>query len=438
MVGQSARSLLLAMFGVALGLLSISSSASAQDDEYVTYRMEAGDTLYALEEDFLRGGNAVARVALLNRIYNPRRIPIGTVIRLPRELLDYEDAGLTVYSFSGPVTIGNQPAAQEMALRENAVVQTGAGGFVSFRAADGGTISLPSNTTARLERSRIYRLRNLRDVEFHILRGRGEVDAPTLRDDERWRTSTPVAVTAVRGTQYRVGYYEDSELGVTEVVEGTVAVASDDVSELTPEGFGISANPAGLGEQEELLPPAGIANLAGVQTGELVQFDLLPPEGAVATRTAIARDAGFLEIIAEDVGLDEASFADLEDGRYFVRSLAVSESGIVGLASPEDLNFRRRRLGSDASSEESPIADGFRFVWLPEGEGTVHFAFQLWRQGDTDNLLFDEIALPGTATVVTGLDEGTYVWRVAAVEASPDYGFLKVWGPERTFSVSGE
>lgn len=428
---------LMARIGLVLLLVAMPASLSAQDNDIVSYRMEQGDTLNGLDRLYMRGGNSVARVARLNRIFNPRRIPVGTEIRLPREVLAYRPVEVRVAHFTGQVTIDGATPQPQQILEEGAVVRTGPGGFVSFRAGTDGTISLPSNAHARLERARVYNLRDMRDVEFRILGGRGEVNAPTLREGERWRTSTPQAVTAVRGTIYRVGYAEDAGLSVTEVVEGAVAVSAEDTAAVS-EGFGITATGQGLGEQEALLPPVEIEEPGAIQTAEQVSFMLTPPAGAVATRTQIATDAGFLEIIAQEIAGEEVSFTDLPDGRYFVRSRAISESGLEGLPLPIDESFRRKRLGSEASVEASPIDDGYRFAWAAQGEGVVHFAFQLWRDGESGSLLYDEIALPGSATVLTGLEPGIYVWRVAAVQADEEEGLLKIWGPEQRLRVSPE
>ncbi|WP_271078442.1 FecR domain-containing protein [Aurantiacibacter sp. MUD61] len=429
--------------GLAFGLAALCSvfaptTLHAQDDSTIGYRMAAGDTLIGVSQEYVIGRDAAARLARLNRIQNPRRIPIGTVIRIPRDQLVYRPAGLAVLSSRGPVTIDGVEASQGAELREGAVVQTGPGGFVSFQTVDGAAISLPSNTLARLERSRIYLLRDLRDVHFRILSGRGEVIAPTLRDDERWQTSTPVSVTAVRGTVYRVGYSEEAELGLTEVVEGSVAVTADEAATVAQEGFGVVVVDEGLSPPEALLPPPEIENANAIQTGEAVAFEIALPEGAVALRTQLATDAGFLELFAEDISSEGAAFTDLPNGRYFIRSRGISANGLEGLSAPVAENFRRKRLGSEASVEASPIEDGYRFAWLPQGEGTTHFAFQLWREGESDAPLYDEIALPGSATVVTGLEPGTYVWRVAAIQADEEDGLLKIWGSEQRLAVSAE
>lgn len=429
---------LVALCFLLLTALVLPPLARAQDgDGFVSYRMERGDTLISVQQRFLKSGNSVAAIARLNRISNPRRIPVGTELRLPRDLLAWRPAGLAVRSFSGPVSINGADPAVGLPLAEGAVIRTGRNGFVSFQSADGATIALPSNSHARLERARIYALRDLRDVEFRILGGRGEVRAPTLRSEERFRTSTPVAVTAVRGTEYRIAFDEEALLGLTEVIEGTVAVEVGAMAQLTNEGFGIAARPASLGTPEALLPPAEIAAPGAIQTGENVAFAVTPPPGGTAARTQIAQDAGFLEIIAEGVDSDGAvEFAGIADGRYFVRARGVSTSGIEGLS--ETFSFRRKRLGAAAAVEPSPLADGFRFAWQPQGEGITHFAFQLWREGEAVTPLYDEIALPGTATVISGLAPGTYIWRVAAIQSDAEDGLLKVWGPEQSLTVSEE
>ncbi|WP_047094329.1 FecR domain-containing protein [Aurantiacibacter marinus] len=418
--------------------MTVPQAAHAQSaNSVVTYRMVRGDTLYSIDNRFLSGGDSIAAIARINGITNPNRIPVGTVIRLPRDMLAWRNAGLVVRSFSGPVNIDGSAPQVGMSVQEGSVIRTGMNGFVSFQSADGATVALPSNSHARLERARIYRLRDLRDIEFRILGGRGAVQAPVLREEERFRTSTPVAVTAVRGTQYRVAYDETTGRSISEIVEGTVSVETETSAQLASQGFGVAVTSAGIGGLEQLLPAVTITEPGAIQTEEIVSFALSPPEGAMGARTQIARDAGFLEMIAQDVSGDGiATFEGLPDGRYFIRSRPISSNGIEGLS--DTFSFRRKRLGAQAAVEASPIADGFRFAWLPQGEGITYFAFQLWQQGAAGTPLYDEIALPGSATVVTGLEPGTYVWRIAAIQADAEDGLLKVWGPEQSLIVSEE
>ncbi len=165
-----------------------------------------------------------------------------------------------------------------------------------------------------------------------------------------------------------------------------------------------------------------------------MSFAVTPDATAIGYRTQIARDATFLDVVAESVtDAPEVSFTELENGRYFVRARAISATGIEGLAEPA--NFRRKRLGVTPSIEESPIADGYRFGWLSDGEGKSFYAFQMWKVDQPDAMIVDETGLASEGIVLTGLDAGKYQWRVAVMQAETE-GLLKVWGPTQSLSVS--
>ena len=142
-------------------------------------------------------------------------------------------------------------------------------------------------------------------------------------------------------------------------------------------------------------------------------------------------------MIAEQIVTEgPAVFENIDNGRYFVRARAIATSGLEGFASDAE-SFRRKRLDVAAAVEESPLADGFLFKWLPEGEGETVFAFQMWREGEAERLLVDEVGMREAGIILTDLENGSYVWRVAAMQALEE-GMLKVWGPEQKLSVSEE
>lgn len=420
---------------IAAACLFASASAGAQEGDSVEYRIKRGETLYSLAREFLASPRHLAAVMRINRIGNARRIPVDTVIRLPRDLLAYRPAELRVEAFSGQVTINGQPAARGMAVPEGAAIHTGGNGFVSLRGNAGALLTMPTNTRAQLMRSRIYRLDDLKDIEFRVLTGRGEAQVPGLRPRERYRIGTPTTVSAVRGTVFRVGYAEQGEASVVEVVEGAVATAAGGQEAVTGAGFGLAASAAGIGPQERLLPPPAIDTPGAIQTQPAVVFAIALPEAAAGIRTQIARDAGFTDIIGEQIsfGGAPASFENIADGRYFVRARAISASGIEG--NQEVYSFRRKRLGASASAQPSGLADGYRFAWLPEGEGATTYAFQLWDAARPGQLIVDETAMDRQGIVVTDLKPGTYEWRVAAMQVDED-GLLQVWGPVQRLTVT--
>lgn len=420
-------------FGVAI-LLAV-SPASAQERDLIEHRIREGETPYSLAREYLTSLDDHRAVIRINRIADAHQIPVGTVIRLPRDRLSYRPADLRIEAFSGQVTIAGQPAVRGMAVPEGAMIRTSGNGFLSLRGSGGTVLTLPTNTQAQLVRARIYRLDDLKDIEFRILSGRGEAQVPGLRPRERYNITTPASVSAVRGTVFRVGYLDTAERAVVEVVEGAVATAAGGQETVTSTGFGIAVGAAGLSAPEALQAPPAIISPGAVQTQQGVTFGFAQSEWDSAIRTQIARDAGFLDILAEQIaaGNQGASFGNLEDGRYFVRARAISAAGIEG--NSEVYSFRRKRLGASASAEPAGLRNGYRFAWLPESEGETTFAFQLWNAASPAQLIIDETAMQLQSIIVSDLQPGTYEWRVAAIQVD-EGGLLQVWGPVQRLTVT--
>lgn len=410
--------------------------AFANEADNVAYTVAPGDTLYGIAVRYLVSAEAARQIQQINKVRNPRRLSIDRTLLIPRQLLRYNPAELRVVAFSGPVKIAGNAPTIGTALREGEAIETGPNGFISLSSQFGGRISLPSNTSARLIRARRYVLGDTLDVDFAIARGRANATSPVLEGQDRLRMRTPLAVTAVRGTEFRIAYdAQAGEVSLTEVTEGEVRVAAAGQERAAPAGFGVSSNPLGVSEPEKLLPAPAVVNPGAIQTGAALEFALEPVSGAVGYRLQLARDAGFLDIIAEQVENDEfAMLPGIDNGRFFVRARGIALSGLEG--DSQSYSFVRKRLGVTASAAAAADYNGFNFAWAPEGSERATFAFQLWLEAEPQRLLVDEMGLTATQITLTDLPPGTYAWRVAAVDAGPDQGLLKVWAAPQTLIVA--
>ena len=414
------------------------SPALAEPEGEITYIVQRDDTLYDLAREYLLDPRSMSEVRFANHLRDPRRLQIGQPIKIPRRLLKYEPVELTLQSFSGSVSLsrsGRELATEiGQALREGSVISTGANGFAAIGGKDGALVTIPSNSRLQIVDARRYTINGKIDVRIKVLKGRGEIKAPSLDGEARFRVGTPIAVTAVRGTEFRVAYVEESERSLAEVIEGEVAVSRGDQSIIASEGEGVAARRDGGLATEKLLPAPDVDEDGKTQTGALVEFTIQEVEDAIAYRTQVARDAGFIEIIDQALGTAATvTFADIEDGRYFVRSRGVAASGVEGFSQP--YTFRRKRLGADAGAETSPIADAFKFGWRVDGRGQSFHAFQLWNNQNPSSLLVDEVALRDTAILIGDLPAGSYAWRVGTFQID-DGEPIKVWTPVQEFAVS--
>ncbi|MEP7221058.1 MAG: FecR domain-containing protein [Novosphingobium sp.] len=393
----------------------------------VTYVVAKGDTLIALARKYMVNQGSYRQVQTFNHLASPLRIPVGFTLRIPRELLRFEPIAVHVASFSGPASVAPSmmqggaavPLQKGMAIGEGAQVQTGANGFVALTAADGSRVALPSNSRIELVHARRYLLINAADIDFRIIQGRAEIQAARQKPQDQFRIRTPVAVSAVRGTEFRIGINPDASIGTTEVLEGKVAVASPKAEIAVPAGFGAAARASGEIASEALMPPPVLLSPGKLQTEAVVHFDFAPGTAAVRYHSQVSRDAAFDEVLAEsESALPQGEFTDLPNGRFFLRSTAIAASGLEGM--PDIHSFRRMRVGLAAEAEQSSIPGAVRINWRADGEGTSVFRFQLLGAGAGDLPLIDEPGLTTPGITLTGLKRGTYRWRIGVVQSSPD------------------
>lgn len=401
-----------------LGALLAAPPASAQT-RTVSYTVRQGDTLSELAQLYLVQPDAYQTVARLNRISNPRRLPVGRVLRFPVPLLRTSPAEARVVSTRGPAAaqrVSGGPEALTVGTRlgEGAVISTGANAFVRLALPDGGHVALPSQSRVRIARLRTILLTGATDQMFRLESGRIESEVTPVREPGGFSIATPIAVSAVRGTSFRSAYEPDLSRGGTEVIEGSVAVAGASAELIAAAGQGVAVRPDGLA-LADLLPAPELLDPDAVQTSEAVALRIAPAPGAVRHRVRLATDAGMVDAFAESEG-DAAgglvTVPDIPDGLFFARVSAVSADGLEGQARVYTLVRLRSGLANLAATPSGSGRDRqYLFRWGPEGEGPAEFRFQLNIEGEEAPVL-DEAGLAQPRLTLTGLRPGEYSWRV--------------------------
>ncbi|MFN3452670.1 MAG: LysM peptidoglycan-binding domain-containing protein, partial [Sphingorhabdus sp.] len=125
---------------------------AAPSDGSITYKVKSGDTLLGLAERYLVSRDRYKIVQRQNKIANPRAVPVGTVISIPRTLLKLKPAVAKIISVRGQVNAGTGSATVGQTVSEGIVISTGPSSFATMQLADGSRISLPSNSDVRIRR----------------------------------------------------------------------------------------------------------------------------------------------------------------------------------------------------------------------------------------------------------------------------------------------
>ncbi len=399
-----------------------SASRTAASVETLDYVVQRGDTLIDLATAYMHRPLDYRRVQRENRVANPRRLAIGRTLALPVDLLRADPDEARIAGFRGAATLNQDgrsavPAAGQ-AVREGAVLSTGANAFVRLALSDGSHVVVPSNSRVRVSRLRRYAINGAVDHALTVEAGRAESRVTPRRRPGGFAIRTPVSVSAVRGTDFRVSFDDDADRSSTEVLEGAVAIASGQAETLAAADQGVSAA-AGAVRLLPLLPAPALVRPDAPQTQAQVAFDIQPLPGAERYRGRVAQDAGMIEAFAE---ADSAPggplvFGEMEEGAFFLRLTALSPEGLEG--KPTTYSFIRARNGVGGLASALDQRDRrrfYRFRWEAEGIGAATFRFQLWREaedGTVDGpLLVDQPGLTDEAFTLSDLPPGVYSWRV--------------------------
>ena len=410
--------------------------ATPDSDPPISYTARKGDNLYNLALHYMQHLSDYRIVQTLNHIRDPYRIPVGTNILIPRPLLRSDPLQAKVIAFRGATTINGQAAVLGAAISEGGRIQTGQNAFLSIGLTDGSTITLPSQTSVRVERLRRFRLTNEMERLFHIDDGRTQTEVtPRTNGRDRFEMRTPISVAAVRGTDFRVAVFYGGKAATAEVLGGHVGLAGGGAETTLDPGVGARVTADGTTGPVKLLPPPDVVDPARIQSEAELVFAVAPLDKAARFRFQIARDAGFLDITEETIAdRPQVSLPSVPNGDYFVRVTAIDANEIEGL--PRVTGFERH-LNAIRATVESLGGRRYLFKWQDLGEGTHQYRFVIARADAPDSPVIDEPALTARSFVATDLPPGDYIWRVQTGGVSNGKSYSN-WSTPQTLTVAGE
>ncbi|MDO8408873.1 MAG: FecR domain-containing protein [Phenylobacterium sp.] len=431
---------------IGLGLAPLTAKAQTPQtaSDIATYVVRPGDTLYDLAERYMVRPGDAQRVARLNRIAEPRRLQPGTTLRIPVRLLRTEPVVARLSAFRGDVTItapaGPLAPVIGLVIPEGSRLTTAAGAFLTLEMPDGSRITLPSQSRVVLDRARRVLLSGDIQRRLTLEAGRSSsVVAPAPTPGSSFIITTPLTVSAVRGTEFRVAHDAEANRSTLEVVEGSVgARASYEASEiLVPRAFGRRADATSATAPQALLPSPKLRAPGRAQDEPELSFDLVPVDGAQSYRGQLATDAGFVDIFAEAESEGPTlTFGSVPNAIYFLRLTAIAVDGLEGLPEVYAVERRLNAIGLAPPAGLEGVDRSFLFRWSDSGEGAASFRFQLAVNAEMDGPIIDEPGLTERQISVAELPDGVYFWRVL-VTRFEDGRASEKWSPVQRFQLGG-
>jgi hypothetical protein len=394
------------------------------------YTVQDGDNPWNLTERYLAGIKYWPRIQTLNRINDPQHIPPGTRLRIPVEWLRRVDAIAKVAAVHGQAEVRGKRATRALAagmqLRSGDVVQTGREANVTLEFADGSRVLVHAEAELHLNALGSFENTDYYDTQVRLTQGRMEnLVAPLGKGPGRFEISTPAAVTAVRGTRYRVNAASDATR--SEVLEGKVAVNTQTSGVDVAAGYGTVASAAAAPSAPvALLPAPDLTALPARVERVPVAFSVPALAGAVAYRFQLAADTRFDSPLFD--GRADATrlrAGDLPDGHYFLRVRGIDAQGLEGLSAdhPFDLDARPEpplltapAPGAGVAEERPPMSWG-------ESSTVTRYHLQVARDEQFTDLILDDASISAShATTAEALPPGIYYWRVASITDAEGQG----------------
>jgi hypothetical protein len=420
----------IAFFFITILLLSANNCLS-QD---WLYTVQPGDNLWDLSKKYLISIKYHKKLQKLNNILEPLHIPPGTIIRFPMVWLKAGSTMARISHIHGSVEIIEREtgkvrtATLGMFLWGQDTIRTLEGSNATLEFADGAQLLLQSDSTLKIEKLKSYGSTGMADTKVRLQKGRLQNKAKLKSGPgSRFEISTPSAVTAVRGTEYRIGANEDYKKTWAEVVKGDVAVQGANTTQNVTAGFGTITF-----KGRPPLDPVALLPAPDTQQFESTyreipfypQFPLI--QGAEMYRLQISNDDKFETLLSDKIFSTNSIWGpDLPDGNYVFRVHGIDKNGLEGLDAIHSFTLNARPT---PPIRIQPVADVTienpqpTFKWS-EPQQVSGYVFQLADNQQLEKKIIDVQHHPDTELHIDfPLAPGQYYWRVASMDLAGEPG----------------
>ncbi|MEE9395961.1 MAG: FecR domain-containing protein [Methylococcales bacterium] len=409
--------------------------SSAHADDWV-YTVEPGDNLWDLSERYLSSMRYLPDLQALNKIVDPRVLPPGSKLMFPLPWLKSSSATAKIIGVKGEVTVSDDAIAENLTATLGSTVKTGdeiitaSDASVTLEFSDKSRVQLQSDGHLILKDLKALGETGIADTLLHLKKGQTVIKVkPQRNQGSRFEISTPSAIAAVRGTEYRINSDVVRAESRAEVLEGKVAVSSAGATVVTPKGFGTLIKKGHPPSHPiRLLPAPDLSMFPSVIRQLPIEFNVTPLTGAISYHAEIIVDNGndALEFATDLASPATLTVYNLIDGDYFLHVRGIDRyqlGGINGLKQFSVNTVPQIPKPMPTNSDRSFNTPHSTFRWL-KVENAQSYQFQLSTEMDFASPMIDATVLDKTTfTVSQTIAPGRYYWRVAAVNNKNQSGF---------------
>lgn len=400
------------------------------------YEVRDKDNLWNLTVDHLIDISCVKKVQKLNNIKDPWHIMPGTKIIIPRQWIRQFPALVRIHNLQGSAQVIDDGAEKPRDIKAGDIVMLGDTVLTNKDSTlvlgflDGSRILLQENS--RLKINKLMSLENTGMSDSNLLLEAGRLEtqvSPNKGNVRRFNIQTPVSVTSVRGTDYRVSAESGSQESRTEVVGGKVEVTAVGKTQLLLAGFGnITKKEQKPMPPVELLAAPDIKLIPSFFDQVPIQFAMPVPKKDHGYRFQVAKTEHFSDILFDKTSHSSTVRGpDLSDGYYYIRLRGIDDQQLEGHNAQGKIEINAK---PEAPLLMTPKAgDGFllessvSFSWAKQ-QSIDAYHLQISRDPGFSDLLLDKQNIKGNQLDITEeMKVGKYYWRIAATDQDGDGPF---------------
>ena len=320
-------------------VISLPGLVSAEE-EYWEYTFRPGDSIWKIAKRYTTSVNNWGEIRKINQIRQgpDRRIRPGTRIFIPVSMLKLQPAPALVIAINGEPGLLRENGAQSKVnlgdkLYSGDSVVTADKQSLRLQFADKSELQVLPNSEVVLDKLSHHKQTGMVDTRVRLNSGSVNTWVEKQQPDSHYEIRTPSAITAVRGTAFRLSS-DNKQITRTEVTEGFVAVSAGRSEKNLQDGYGIVAEKdKPLPEPVKLLsPPQVSVKPSADETAVLLSWS--PLHGAKFYRYQLATDIKFNDVMVDSTTVENTINLDqLKPGHYTLRVRGVDQFKLEGLDS---------------------------------------------------------------------------------------------------------
>lgn len=398
---------------------------SHADEADWLYTVQPGDTLWSIARTHLSSLVHAPAVQRYNAIRNPYALKPASQLRIPLQLMRQHANTATISDVVGNATLDGQvlAAGQTLKLQPAQVIRTGANSAVKLVLEEGSLLSIGPNARFVVKHAIHYPSTQSSDTWLNA--ESGTVDNNVVKNPlmpNRHVIQTPSAITAVRGTGFRVNVAgEDSS--ATEVVEGEVAVSAEQAQQAVSAGFGsVTRRGQAPGGSIVLPPPPDLSPLQTVQHYSPAILQWTAAEGMSGYQVNLMRTQPLRSMVDDRLQARPYWQPALANGRYQLTVRSQLSNGLQGYPARQEFIVHANPTPPLVISPQDGTRLRERSIRFHfSGEADATYRVQLFRDGSSDSpaLSWD---LGNTDAARTLPEGGRWRWRVARLDQQGQAG----------------